>query len=317
MQALQPVAAHPTDTVPDILPEILLLADDMNPDAPSDLANSLWIKYRTAFDWAWKVWDNTVASLRQVPDMTSDIAGRRVRAIRYGVFLQHVDQRLATGLDSEVLRWSLGPGKNEIAALSSDTWEVFTAVLLYLSVHGALKTTTILVGLVYPAWDFCANITAEERSSTVGTFLRAANNLCERLLLFEDMDEDGLSPANLHEVQCIRTRRQDVYCLPHFCQLASALSSLILIENNNCVSDELRNESALLRQLLSRDQDFRQGVYRNLDVVQDAFENRLQQTRKAVGGLGSCIVAGLQMILCDVPDASGKPPASVKLVLIA
>jgi mediator of RNA polymerase II transcription subunit 12 len=264
-------------------------------------------------DWAWKVWDNTVASLRQVPEMTSDIVGRHACALRYGVFLWHVDQHLALGLDSEVLQWCLGPGKNEIAALSSDVWDILSIVLLYLSVHGALKTTTILVGLIYPAWQLCASISIEEAGYATDTFLRAANNLCKRLLLLDDVNEDRLPPANLHEVQCIRTRRQDVYCLPHFRLLASNFPLLIFIENNQYIPEEFRNESASLRHLLSENGDFRQGAHRNLDVIQEAFERSLEQMDETAGDLSNYVVAGLRILLCDGANADGTlTPISTK-----
>jgi mediator of RNA polymerase II transcription subunit 12 len=287
-----------------VLPEILLLAGDPDDDAPSVLANSLWIKYRMSSDWAWKVWDNTVASLRQVPDMTSDIVGRQACALRYGMFLWNVDQHLALGLDNEVLRWCLGPGKNEIAVLSSEVWDILSIVLLYLSVHGALKTTTVLEGLVYPTWQLCASVSTEQAGHTTYTFLQATNNLCKRLLLQDDINEDGLPPANLHEVQCIRTRRQDVYRLPHFRLLALSFPLLIFIENNQYVPENLRNESASLRYLLSESGEFRQGAYRNLDVIQEAFENSLEQINEAAGNLSDFVVAGLRILLCDA-DADG------------
>jgi mediator of RNA polymerase II transcription subunit 12 len=69
-----------------------------------------------------KVWDNTVASLRQVPVMTSDTAGRHACALRYGTFLLQVDQHLPGGFDHSVLQWFLGPGENEVVALSTDAW---------------------------------------------------------------------------------------------------------------------------------------------------------------------------------------------------
>lgn len=300
--ALQPVAEHP-DVVPEVLPEILLLAGDPNDDAPSVLANSLWIKYRMSSDWAWKVWDNTVASLRQVPDMTADVGGRHTCALRYGVFLWHVDQHLPLGLDGEVLRWCLGPGKNEVAALSSDVWNILSVVVLYLSVHGALKTTTILVGLVYPAWQLCAGLSVEEAGHSTDMFLRAANNLCKRLLLLDDVNEDRLPPANLHEVQCIRTRRQDVYCLPHFRLLASSFPLLIFIENNQNIPEEYRNESASLRHLLSENGDFRRGAYQNLDVIQEVLEDSLERIDETAGDLNKFVVSGLRRLLCDSADA--------------
>ncbi|KAG6920074.1 hypothetical protein DXG01_010142 [Tephrocybe rancida] len=296
--ALQPATEHP-DIVPDVLPEILLLAGDLTHNAPSLLANSLWIKYRRSGDWAWKVWDNTVASLRQVPVMTSDEAGRRDCALRYGVFLWHVDQHLAMGLDNEVLRWFLGPGRNEVAALNSEAWGVLVVVLLYLSVQGALKTTTILQGLVYPAWQQAANTTAENPSPTTETFLRFANDVCRRLLVSDNMNED-LPPGNLFELQCIRTRRQEVYCGTHFPLLASSIPVLICLENNKLISEELRGDSTSLRHLLSQNEGFRQGAYRNLDAIREAFELSLHHMDASTGTLHKHIVAGLRMLLYDI-----------------
>jgi mediator of RNA polymerase II transcription subunit 12 len=290
------------DIVPDVLPEILLLAGDPDADSPSLLANSLWIKYRTSFDWAWKIWDNTVASLRQVPVMTSDVVGRRACALRYGAFLWHVDQHLATGLDNEVLQWFLGPGKNEVAALSADAWDVLTVVLLHLSVHGALKTTTILRGLVYPAWQLAATVSGDQQSNSIETFLRAANSLCQRLLLLNDVNDDGLPPTDLHDVQCICTRRQDVYCAPHFSSLISSIPFLICVENNISVPEDLRIESTSLRHSLCQDRDFRQGAYRNLDAIREAFEEALQHLDENSAHLSKHIVSGLRMLMCDTND---------------
>jgi mediator of RNA polymerase II transcription subunit 12 len=180
-------------------------------------------------------------------------------------------------------------------------------------VHGALKTTTILVGLVYPAWQLCASISIEEAGYATDTFLHAANNLCKRLLLLDDVNEDRLPPANLHEVQCIRTRRQDVYCLPHFQLLASNFPLLIFIENNQYIPEEFRNESASLRHLLSENGDFRQGAYQNLDVIQEAFERSLEQMDETAGDLSNYVVAGLRILLCDGADADGTlMPISTK-----
>ncbi|KAG6886295.1 hypothetical protein C0993_006705 [Termitomyces sp. T159_Od127] len=296
--ALQPATEHP-DIVPDVLPEILLLAGDPDQDAPSLLANSLWIKYRKSNDWAWKVWDNTVASLRQVPIMTSDEAGRRACALRYGMLLWHVDEHLAMGLDSEVLRWFLGPGRNEVAALNLEAWDLLIVVLLYLSVHGALKTTTILQGVVYPAWQQAANVTTNQPSSAVETFLRSANEICRRLLLLDDINHD-LPPVDLFELQCIRTRRQDVYGEAHFPLLASSIPVLISLQNNKSVSEKLRGDSTSVRHLISQNQDFRQGAYRNLDAIRAAFEHSLQPRDARNGILNKHLVAGLRLLLYDI-----------------
>ncbi|KAH0832417.1 hypothetical protein J3R83DRAFT_13457 [Lanmaoa asiatica] len=114
------------DMVPLVLPEILLLAEDSKPDAPSIFANSLWYKYRTSPDWGWKVWDNTMASLRQVPLMADDVSKRHMIALQYAQFLLHVDRHLPAGIDEQVLRWFLGTGKGEILVLTVEAWDVLS-----------------------------------------------------------------------------------------------------------------------------------------------------------------------------------------------
>ena len=294
-----------SDPVPEVLPEILLLAGDPNPNAPSILANGLWIKYRTSSDWAWKVWDNTVASLRQIPSMTQDVDAQRACALRYGCFLWRIDQHLPHGLDGDVLQWFLGPGKSEVVALSTDAWDVLNVVLLYLAVNDALKTTTIMEGLVYPAWQLGATGTSGQHVPE--TYLYAANSLCFRLLLQDDGGNDMVPPTDLSEVQSIRTRRRAVYDEPHFPLLVGSIPMLISLENNPDVPDALRNESTSLRCRLCQGSGFRQGAYRNLDVIREAFEGSpyLMDSYPSSESLCKRAVAGLRMILCDSRD--GKP----------
>jgi mediator of RNA polymerase II transcription subunit 12 len=287
--------------VPPVLPEILLLADDPNPEAPSILANSLWYKYRTAFDWAWKVWDNTVASLRQIPVMTLDMADRQACALCYGRFLLHVDQHLPGGIDDQVLQWFLGTGKNEVSALSADAWDVLTFVLLYLTVHGALTATTILRGLVYPAWRLSASANSEHQGESLAIFLGAANNLCDKLLLRDAGGTDGMAPVDLPEVQRICTRRQTVYLEPHYSLLVTAIPTLVFIEKNKFISQDLRDASASLRTSVCATSDFRQGAHRNLDAVRNAFEQPLLS--EAVVDDCHPLVEALRVILSDSPSS--------------
>ncbi|TFK44503.1 hypothetical protein BDQ12DRAFT_21589 [Crucibulum laeve] len=295
--ALQPLSNRP-ETVPNVLPEILLLAGDPDPEAPSLLTNGLWIKYRMSIDWAWKVWDNTVASIRQIPVMTSDIDDRIACALRYGTFLWHVDQHLPNGLDGDVLEWFLGPGKNEVAALGADTWEVLTVVLSYLCVHGALETTTILKGLVYPAWQSGVSAAGSNRE----IYIRAANSLCHRLLLQEDGTGTASPPTDLFEVQCIITRSRSVFCEPHFPLLVESMPLLIALENSADISEDLRDECNVLRHKICQDSRFRQGAYRNLDIIREAFENSPYLTDTTSETLGKHTLAGLRMILGDSSD---------------
>lgn len=254
-----------------------------------------------SLDWAWKTWDNTVASLRQVPSMTSDVNSRRLHALRYGTFLWRVDQHLPNGLDMDVLRWFNGPGKSVLVALSPDSWDMLKTTLVYLLVHGALKTTTILSGLVYPAWELGA-FSSMEQATFPETYLRAANDLCHRLLLQESDSGDAIPPTNLFEVQCLRTRRQVVYYEPHFPCLVASIPVLISLENNPDISEDLRCDSTSLRHRLCQDGGFRQGAYRSMDVVREAFENSPYFKDMGSEILGKQMIAGLRMILCDSTD---------------
>ncbi|KAJ7078858.1 hypothetical protein B0H15DRAFT_526897 [Mycena belliarum] len=301
--ALRPYSERP-DSVPDVLPEILLLAEDPAADAPSILASGLWIKYRMSVDWAWKVWDNTVASLRQIPVMTPDDSNRRICALRYATFLWHVDQHLPKGLDEEVLQWFLGPGKNEVAALEADAWDVLTVVLLHLSVHGALQTTTILEGLVYPAWQLGASASTAQLGQTREILLRAVNKLFQKLLLQEDGGGRIDPPIDLLELQRIRTRRQAVYREPHFRLLVSSIPLLVSLESNENLCPDIRTDLASLRLTLSEHDDFRHGAFRNLDAIRETFEHSLQVEEAGENNYKS-MVAALRVLLSDSSDNEG------------
>jgi len=275
-----------------------MMAADTEAEAPSLLANGLWIKYRTSPDWAWKVWDNAIASLRQLPAMNPDAVQRKACALRYGTFLWQVDQHLPDGLDGDVQRWFGGPGQNEIAALGAEAWEVVTVVLLHLCVHGALKTTTILTGVVYPAWQ----LGASEPGVEVQVFLNAANNIFQQLLLQENPNSSGIPPVDLFDVQCLQTRRRAVYEEPHFSCLVSHIPLLIYLENKSDISIDTRAELTSLRNRLCYDIHFRQGAYRNLDVIRAAFEDSPYLSETSSADLGQHIIAGLRIILGENVD---------------
>ncbi len=288
--------------VPDVLPEILLLAGDFDPQAPSTLANGLWIKYRMSYDWAWKVWDNTVASLRQIPAMTPEESGRRDCALRYAHFLCHIDQHLPSGLDDEVLRWFLGPGKHEVAMLSPETWDIATVLLLFLVVRGALKTTTIMTGLVYPAWQLGASASTPQQASQMELFLAAANNLVKVLLLCEEGTAAAMPPADIFDIQRLRTRKQDVYCDPHFPVLVTNIPIIVSLENNELIPETLRAEVKTIRHCLYEDNNFRQGTFRNLDALRTAFEHAMNLLENTSPEVGDRTMAALRMIFSEAPE---------------
>ncbi|KAF8909882.1 hypothetical protein CPB85DRAFT_1435527 [Mucidula mucida] len=301
--ALQPLMVNQAPVaVPDVLPEILLLAGDFDPQAPSTLANGLWIKYRMSYDWAWKVWDNTVASLRQIPAMTPEESGRRDCALRYAHFLCHIDQHLPSGLDDEVLRWFLGPGKHEVAMLSPETWDIATVLLLFLVVRGALKTTTIMTGLVYPAWQLGASASTPQQASQMELFLAAANNLVKVLLLCEEGTAAAMPPADIFDIQRLRTRKQDVYCDPHFPVLVTNIPIIVSLENNELIPETLRAEVKTIRHCLYEDNNFRQGTFRNLDALRTAFEHAMNLLENTSPEVGDRTMAALRMIFSEAPE---------------
>lgn len=299
---MQPIVERP-ENVPEALTEILLLAGETDPTAPSLLANGLWLKYRTSPVWAWRVWDNTIASLRQIPNMMSDPDAMRICALRYGTFLWHVDQHLPHGLDNDVLQWFTGPGKAEIAALNPDVWTVLQEMLLYLVISGALKATTILQGLVYPAWQLGASNSSDQLLVS-DMYLSAANSLCHRLLLQDNFSESTVPSNDLFEVQSIRTRIQDVFEEPHFPMLVLSIPALISVEHNPIIPESLRHESNVLRCRLCQQTSFRQGAYRNLDIIREAFENspHLMSGLTGTDESSKRALAGLRMILGDSTD---------------
>ncbi|KDQ49550.1 hypothetical protein JAAARDRAFT_42784 [Jaapia argillacea MUCL 33604] len=301
------------EVVPPVLPEILLLAEDPSPDAPSLLANSLWYKYRTSPDWAWKVWDNTVASLRQIPMMLQDLAGRRACALRYGAFLLHVDQHLPHGMNEQVLKWCLGSGRNEVAALNADSWDIMTVVLLYLCVQGALTETTILEGLVYPGWNLGAAASSVDQVQSLGVFLRAANDLFEGLLLLEGNSTNGVPPMDLFDVQRLGTRRKQVYQEPHFSLLVASIPTLVVIEQNKHIPEQIRSSCRTLRQAVSGGTDFRQAAYRNLDTVRLAFEKSMD-SETVSHSLRDPLFDALRLVLEDTETASTPPFGGDKTV---
>ncbi|KAH9894990.1 hypothetical protein C8Q73DRAFT_745370 [Cubamyces lactineus] len=304
--ALFPSNENP-DTVPPVLPEILLLATAPNPEAPSLLANSLWYKYMTSPDWAWKVWDNTIASLRQIPVMMGDVSERRACALRYATFLLHVDQHLPRGFDEQIRAWFLGSGRNEVAALTPDAWDVVTVVLLYLICYGALTTTTILESLIYQVWQAGANVTSEEQAQSLETLLSSVNTLFEHLLLRDECGT-GLPPVDVFEAQGLQTRRRDVFREPHFSSLVANFPALVLIEQNRYLPEALRAASTTLRRTICRVNVFRQGIYRDLDAVRLAFE-RLLESQNIPDELHEPLVSALRLMLND-PGQDGPVNAA-------
>ena len=292
---------EPAVAVPDVLPEILLLAQDTDEKAPVQLANTLWYKYRTSEEWSLKVWDNTVASLRQISTLNFNPAVCRTYAKRYADLLSGVDQRLPHGLNDHVLRWFLGPGTTELHTLNPDVWLIFVPTLANLVVMDAVSTTTILHGLVYPAWSAAASVTNQGDAETMSTYLSSATSLFELLLLRDQVipeDSQDVCVDNLMGLQRIITRRRKVFSQEHFPSLVAAVPTLVLLEHNYHLSDAIRARTGDLRSRLCQRHDFKQAAYRDLDQVRTVFERPLE-TDGSPAYLRESLVVALRLALDD------------------
>jgi mediator of RNA polymerase II transcription subunit 12, fungi type len=261
LKALRPSGSE-TEPCPKKIPEILLLSNDARPDAAYILANSLWFHYHKSPDWAWSIWDNTFAALRV------QVNAQAPCDARYASFLLHIDQHLPDGLDGHVARWFQETGKVELISIDSVAWTNLTHTLLHLVVQNVLATTTILKGLVYPLWSYALS----SGSADCEVYLRAAHDIFARLVLSseEDWGNDTV------ELQRVRVRRQDVFCSPHLSLLVGAIPTLVFLEHAPHVPSELRRRAVALRDAVCGSIEFRQGVYRDLNAVRDAFDKSLQ-----------------------------------------
>lgn len=247
--------------------------------------------------------------------MISDVAGRRACALRYASFLSHVDQHLPDNFDKHVLSWFLGPGKHELPALDSDVWDILTVVLLELVLREALTTTTLFQGLVYPAWQAGSTVDNQQQVEQLQRYLIAANSLFERLLLREDGgDTDyGVVFVDLLDIQRLVTRRETVYRETHFPLLLGNVPTLVSIEGNPHLPEDIRTMACSIRLRACQLDEFRQGVYRDLIEVREAFEKPL----KAEGvpeALHEHLVAALRLIFDDGSASTYQPFIPGKII---
>lgn len=254
-------------------------------------------------NWASRVWSNTLASFEQLAPTIPWSASQHDIAVRYGVLLWRVDQHLPDGLDDQILQWFNEVGSGQLPALRAETWVILEDMLMYLAVQGAMKTTTILSGLVYPAWQLASNL------ETIGpsqlAYLNAANNLCKRLLLEDDAEGSRIT-QDLFDIQQLRTRRQAVYYEPHFSALAGNIPLIIYLESLEKLPEDLRSNMSCLRRHLCQDPGFRQGAYRNLDVIREAFERSPYLVGTSYDSLRKEAMSGLRLILWDSPDGEAS-----------
>ncbi|KIY71093.1 hypothetical protein CYLTODRAFT_419101 [Cylindrobasidium torrendii FP15055 ss-10] len=305
--ALHPHSFNQPITLPDTIPEILGLASTTDPDAPVTLASTLWAQHRSFPAWVLRVWGNTVSSLRHLPAMFPDLDLRRACALRYADFLLHIDEHNSTAMDDAVLKWfSSTAGRQEFSELTADVWDGFAILLLSLVVRGILRATTIMQGLVYPVWQLCASVGAAQYTEQMDVCISAANYLAKILLLSQEGLGD-IPPVDMFDIQRLQARRADVYSDDmQFKSLVESIPIMVSVENNEVVRAELREDMKTMRLQLCEDDGFREGTFRNLEAVREAFEDAMKSLESTSPDVGDRTMNALQTIFSSGnPDGQG------------
>lgn len=260
--------------VPDSLTEILMFSQDPSQNAPSLLANTLWYKFRSSTDWAWKVWDNTIASLRQVPIMMNETTDRRLCAHRYVSLLASVDSHLVNGLDADVFAWFIGRGKREVEVLTEEVWDLVTLLIVKLCATGILEIGTVLRGLVYPTWRFTLSTSSSDSTSGINiTRLRAVTTIFKTLLLDElDGSSDAISFMNVVEHYRLRCHREEAFRTAPITELLCETYSLVMLEGDESLEEDVRETLGCMWRAVYGSPLFQQALYRGLDDVREALK---------------------------------------------
>ena len=251
---------------------MLSLSRNLAPNAPAEIANSLWYKYRSSRDWSYVVWDYVITGLQQSTSIGLGPTERIAIAHRYAQFLLHVDLHSADGIDCHVTRWFSEPGITISKSLCCESWLITNIVILYLTVHGALRMSTPLQGVVFPAWELAAAISSAQEYEENRVFLEAMMTLCRLLFTAHTATSNDSYPMlDLMERQRLRTRRKGVFQNAVFEQLVARIPSLVAIEVNEHLGKTFREAVRALRYDMCCDKAFRLGACRNIGMVVDSF----------------------------------------------
>ncbi|KAG9004810.1 RNA polymerase II mediator complex subunit [Tulasnella sp. JGI-2019a] len=304
-----------TSLLPPIIQEIVDLPEAQAPDAVSSLAGSLWLRYGGQALLGSVIWDNTVQGVRKAGKADVDTAIRQHTILVYTAFLQETQKYFSfdNTLDMQVQHWFRnGNGREESSEFDSVTWAVMTPFLLQLVLKGCLTASTLLENVAYVAWKMSA--TLDRALEQTETFLKAANVLAERLLLTNappseiSEDEIDVPPLTLTQVQSFQTQRQRVYSGPAIKSLYKALRHLVSLEINTNLSEDVRQESQIIREALCCQTEFRTTAFRHLAELKDVFVRPLT-TEKDVR-LADVLRQIIHMEQADVPESSTGEPAS-------
>ena len=109
-----------------------------------------------------------------------------------------------------------------------------------------------------------------EHGKECEVYLRAAHDIFARLVLSGEEDWGN----DMAELQRVRVRRQDVFCHTTFLPSRWCHSHARIPRARTHA--ELRPRAVGLRDAVCGSVEFRQGIYRDLNAVRDAFDKSLQ-----------------------------------------
>ncbi|KAF8706022.1 Transcription mediator complex subunit Med12, partial [Rhizoctonia solani] len=248
--------------------QIKSLVNDIPLEQVAIIADDIWYKHHALESWATGIWDHVFASLCTVPQTTPDSQKSEI-ASRYVAFLVKLSSHSISGLDSYMREW-LSTGTNDLLA-AEHMYDLLELVLLRLVLAGVLSPSTILEGLVYPAWSLASGLS--EPRPAVSRLAGLANDLAERLLVIDDVPPAPslLPPSTLSEVLELSARRLPASNNATFLDFINKFPCLVAMEIQPHIEAEVQASSRALRIMLVNQPQIATLSSRYMDVVRDSF----------------------------------------------
>ncbi|KZT32862.1 hypothetical protein SISSUDRAFT_472618 [Sistotremastrum suecicum HHB10207 ss-3] len=303
-------------SIPPRLTELLQLmfADDIgDQQAAWNLAHELWVKYKSSANFGWVLWDNAFASLRQITAIHKEAEKHMPCARLYATFLYHLHELMPGDFDSQVRNWLTGSGKGELAALSSDTWPLFAALLLDLVVRGALQSSTVIIGVLCPAWRIHSSPVVPLPPNT-NAMLRACQLLGTRLLLCSQREKFYGSPAlALRDMQRLFSQREAFVLDGIFQQVLESIPTLVALELHPGLEDDIKTSMTNLRLACLQSSLFRRLICKKPDHLVFAVKKALAsadyslETRRRIISAAKVVIDGHP----EMSDLESDPDDSI------
>ncbi|ORY57990.1 hypothetical protein BCR35DRAFT_309518 [Leucosporidium creatinivorum] len=127
--------------LPPGLPELQSLLVDSSPSAIAQLGTTLWYRYHSYDNWGIIAFDSAVQLLSAVSPNT------------IAVFLREINERLPTGLESQIGKWVKGLQVGVlVGTFGSKLGERLASLLGELVTEGVLSASGAVTGVLLPAW---------------------------------------------------------------------------------------------------------------------------------------------------------------------